>query len=344
MNYTRYEFKMYIGQTKDIMCFKAYVVDDPRFKTPSIDILKVENFGIHEMYKNLFYDIINGKLSFELMNKRGVSQSTKSVIELIEIDEGCPIKNLKKFEQYSKNYFGVTTDYSEYKFAKPFEFRYDGYEYNIGHGINIESYEQIEDFTKILLNCISANNTNFGNFYRKIEIAGSTVIPFESQYKDEKALKTIIKLFDNVNDNNVDIDSLDENLNKDLYINLIKKLPLIKKVENLHTFQIKIDDKPYTLDIDKAKKLNSKEFGIPVSYRNAKYIGNKYLKNNNKHESFYIEYQNNRITMYVLKDNVLLIEKLNKLKKDDLINITAETFSEKSILLDRIEKVLEKNS
>lgn len=51
MAYTRYDFKMFIGNTKNVPCFRAYVVEDEDFEIPTIEVMEVEGFGINDVYE-----------------------------------------------------------------------------------------------------------------------------------------------------------------------------------------------------------------------------------------------------------------------------------------------------
>ncbi|QNM90259.1 hypothetical protein HOO34_00520 [Aliarcobacter cryaerophilus] len=348
MAYTRYDFKMFIGNTKNVPCFRAYVVEDEDFEIPTIEVMEVEGFGINDVYESLFYEIVEGKLSFDLMKKRSQNCTTEidfqRKVETIKINEGSAIKNLREFEKYSKVYFGVTTESIVVNFEKPFELRYDGYGYNIGHGLPINRYEQIEEFTKTFVSCLSSNNTSFGNMYRKIEKAGSTVIPFETEKKDDSALETIKNLFKDINEDNINYDYINKKGDNysQLYKKLLLKLPEIRKVDDLHTFQIIIDGKKYNLDINKAKKVKLEEFGVPVSWT-CKYLFSKgILKSDTRYHSIDVEYMKKRQTFHIEVENERILKLIGTLNNGDLINISGITFSQRTIIIDRLEKCTEK--
>lgn len=111
MSCISYDFKMFMGNSKNILCFNAHI-NNNALPNPTIDIIEVEGFGINDTYKDLFYSIVQGKLTFNLMEKRPVKYPK---IKTVKINNGSIIKNLKKFEKYSKIYFGITVEITKYK-------------------------------------------------------------------------------------------------------------------------------------------------------------------------------------------------------------------------------------
>lgn len=103
----RYEFKMFIGDTKNILCFHSHISKNKNSTT--IKIIEIEGFPTNNIYKSVFDDIVKGELSFDLIKKGNSLKYQKTIT--IKINKGSLIKNLKEFTRYAKLYFCITTEF-----------------------------------------------------------------------------------------------------------------------------------------------------------------------------------------------------------------------------------------
>ena len=116
----------------------------------------------------------------------------------------------------------------------------------------------------------------------------------------------------------------------------------IQNLSFCFTFQIIIDGRKYDLDINKAKKVKLEEFGVPVSWT-CKYLFSKgILKSDKRYHSIDVEYMKKRQTFHIEVKNERILKLIRTLNNGDLINISGKTFSQRTVIINKLEKNNEK--
>jgi hypothetical protein len=355
-SYNRFEFKLYIVNT-DFLCFRAIIIEDLDNKKFIPQIQQIDTIGIDEVSKNIFEKIMDRTLTLDLVLKSNIG-TIKEKLErshTIKFDNDNPIKNLERFGEYSEKYFGLSAKLKEAPLHEIFSLGFEGPDYNMKYGVNVSSYNSLEKFTQETLSIISANNTTFHGIYRNSEIAASTKIPFQAEEVDKVALYTIEALQNDINRFATEyneykllesyIDSRND-VNTNLYKNLLLQIKKVKNIDNLDGFYIEnnINDTKYKFDLYKVKKINyiqNSFAGQPISFKNAKFkFYRGQLENNQDIHSMEVDTNDGIKTIHIShsKNNLIsIIQTLNQKDKIDIYGKTTE--SKKTIELTSINKV-----
>jgi len=266
-----YDFKIYLptSDSDSILVFHAWIADKESYY-----LREVPKFGIHETYKKLFIDMLNGTLQTTdiLINDNGEVEYIENSIasscgnEISEVYFNC-------CQEYLKNKFEVITKVESFKMHPMFDLRYDAPDMNLEYGISPNISKKLYSFTNELVDVIQANNTNYGGVLQQQAQAGSTVIPYLSEKIDTNANAIIKQVIDDINNGNINRDFANSNNHlAPLYKKIVKKMTELKRIKDLETFEIFIynengEKEKKDVDLSKIGRISSQLFGDYIQKR-----------------------------------------------------------------------------
>jgi len=333
---TRYDFKMFL---ENILVFRAYLIDEKTFY-----FIKVSDFDIDESYKQLFLEIIKGDfilkyyLTKDLENRKLLTEPKVKLLESSNV-----IERIEESEKVLNTLFGLTVSCEEAKLNNMIAFRYDGHDLNIDYGLNPKSAGDVFSITNQLFKTIQSNNTDFGEVLQMKEIASSTVIPFQSEKIDLEALNILKRVLKDINLKTIDSKFANsQHKYAALYKNFIKQLKMLRRIKDLTTFQIIIDNKPYDIkDLDLLKEIDDQLYKDEVSGIAKIHHLEKYLSSAPNLYSVVVVYNGNRIRFHLDKKLANFEQMLRIIKENDEKNVSFKGYksSEEVILVSEIYKV-----
>ncbi len=266
-----YDFKMYLpaSNSDPILVFHAWIADKNSYY-----LQEVPKFGIHETYKKLFIDILNGTLQTTniIVHDNGeVEYIENSIVSSCgdEIDEDY----FKCCKQYLESEFKVKVEVDFFEMHPMLDLRYDAPDMNLEYGISPHISKKIYSFTNELVDIVQANNTNYGGVLQQQAQAGSTIIPYLSERIDSQANEIIERVISDINNENIDSSFANsDNRLAPLYKKIVKKMTELKQIKDLDTFEIFIynrngEKEKKSVDLSKISLIENQLFGDRVEKR-----------------------------------------------------------------------------
>ena len=262
-----YDFKIYlpISNSDPILVFHAWIADKESYY-----LQEVPKFGIHNTYKRLFIDMLNGTLhttDIKVHEDGEVEYIKKSIASCgSEINEDY----LNCCQQYLENEFNIIVNIESFEMYPMLKLRYDAPDMNLEYGISPYVAKKIYSFTNEFVDIIQANNTNYGGVLQQQAEAGSTVILYLSEKIDSDANNIIIRAINDINSGNIDRDFANSNHKLALlYKKIIKKMMELKQIKDLKIFEISIynergDIENKNVNLSKISLIESQLFGDKI--------------------------------------------------------------------------------
>ena len=234
----------------------------------SFHILTLPKIGIHEVYKSLFLEIINGKFSKTYYKHSEISNHELGQEYQVNIDSDDALENLDKAIKLNSGLLGIKIEYVPLEMHDLFSIRYAGHNLNLEHGVLPENVNRVNILSKNLITTMKvANNTSFGEVLQMPAYAGSTVIPYLSEIIDIKALDVIRKLINDIKDEKIDKDFMHNTDNQyaELYKNFYLSLSDVRKIPDISQFQIIINGQEFSIsNFDYLKDAKQHVYDVPV--------------------------------------------------------------------------------
>ncbi len=232
-----YDFRLYLPalNSDPVLIFHAWIAD-----RESYYLQEVPKFGIHETYKKLFVDMLNGTLETTDLS---INDDEEAVYTESSIASSCGDEiNEDYFEcckQYLENAFRVIVEVQYFEMRPMLELRYDAPDMNLQYGISPHISKKLYSFTSEFVDLIQANNTDYGGVLQQRAEVGSTVIPYISEKIDLHTNALIERVINDINNGAIDRDFANSNNPlAPLYKKMVKKMTELKQIKDLETFEI----------------------------------------------------------------------------------------------------------
>ncbi len=266
-----YDFKLYLPalNSDPVLVFHAWIAD-----RESYYLQEVPKFGIHETYKKLFIDMINGTLETTDLS---INDDGEAVYSNSSISSICGNAiNDDYFEcckQYLENAFRVIVEVDSFEMHPMLELRYDAPDMNLEYGLSPHVSKKLYSFTSELVDLIQVNNTDYGGVLQQQAQAGSTMIPYLSEKIDLQANAIIERVINDINNGNIDRNFANSNdILAPLYKKMVKKMTELKQIKDLETFEIYIynengEREIKSVDLSQISLIGNQLFGDQVEKR-----------------------------------------------------------------------------
>lgn len=268
-NFYSHKIDMFIGNS-EILCFSVYIEkEDPE----SYIIKKVPKLGIDPISKNLFDDIVNGRLKSTFIDDN---------LEKIEIsiNEGNAFSNIEKYiTLQEQGYYSNKMNLIELPHVDSIGFRFNGSPYNLKYSIPRKAANKFEEIANEAIKIIEQETDN-DEFYASEPVAASTMIKFSNEKLDPNLEIVIEKLSNDLNDNSVDNDYINNNQYGELYKKLLKSFRTIPNIRELDSFEVVINDTYYPMNnFSYLREAQNHIYNEPFEARGMK-CGSEFINNN----------------------------------------------------------------
>lgn len=259
------DFKMFLpaeSPEDNILVFHAWIAD-----RDSYYIQEVPEFGIHDAYKKLFIDMIDGTMftkEIDILHDSGILYNERKIVDCGDSVDEAYLQCCIAFLNHS---FGLVATVESFEMRPMLDLRYDAPDMNLEYGISPHISKKIYSFTSEFVDIIQANNTYYGGVLQHQAQAGSTIVPYFSEKHDPEANRIIIQAIDDINYGNIDRDFANaEERYSLLYKKIIKKISELKSIKDLETFQVSIFNEEgeriiKSIDLSQISSIENQLFG-----------------------------------------------------------------------------------
>jgi len=253
-----YEFKLLYPDNE--LAFKAYISNKTSYRIV---------YDLDDVFKPIFLKIINGKYKQKLVKKTDLNSKKNRIpkIELFKIDSDNAIENLKKFIENINYFYNYRADIQKVNFDFELSFIFKGSDYSYNDFMTAEAFAEASQILSSACKAIKKHSPNFEEFQEE-PIASSLKLPIKC-LDNTKQIKTsileILKIFEKKSEK-VNFNKFD-----DLQVSFINSLIDLKKMKNLKSFLISLDNLSYKIDLDyliflKSLQFHNKEFNLNTEF------------------------------------------------------------------------------
>lgn len=333
---TRYDFKMFLG---DVLVFRSFLIDEETYY-----FIDVPNFGVDPSYKQIFLEIIHGEFNLKYYRLNDLEKKQlPDKPEVKQIEGENVLERLEASRKLLDALFGLKIDFEGIQLGNMIAFRFDGHDLNIDYGLNPKSAGDVFAISNELIKTVAANNTNFGEVFQMKEKAGSTIVPFESERIDREALNVVKKAISDINNRMIDSDfAHGSEQYADLYKRFIKQLKLLRRIQDIETFEVIIDNTPYSItDMDLLRDIDASLYNNEVTGIAKIHHTEKFLTSRPNIYSVVVEYMGHLIKFHLDNQHKDFEQMLRVVQESDEKNVRFKGMkvSEEVIQLSQISKV-----